>query len=91
MLRNVNQPDDLQRLLIALLSTSGTLAGLSLTLVGIVDIKVLSTKVETIADNMFLFAALGFVLVCYLIFFTLRIERKTSNTYAQLIPCASTT
>ncbi|MGE5153021.1 MAG: hypothetical protein ACM3ST_03305 [Bdellovibrio bacteriovorus] len=29
-------------------------------------------QVETVADDMFLFAALGFVRVCYLVFFTLR-------------------
>jgi hypothetical protein len=72
MLKNFNEPSDLQRLLLSLLATSGTLAGLSLTLVGIVDLKVSGSQIESVADDMFLFAALGFVLVCYLIFFTLR-------------------
>jgi hypothetical protein len=72
MLKHVNNPQDLQQLLLSLLSTSGTLAGLSMALVGIVSLKISNTKVETIADDMFLFASLGFLLVCYLIFFTLR-------------------
>ena len=41
-------------------------------LVGIVNLKAGNTKVETLADDMFLFASLGFLVVCYLIFFTLR-------------------
>jgi nitrate reductase gamma subunit len=72
MLKNVKDHKDLQQLLVSLLSTSGTLAGISLALVGIVNFKVASTKVETLADDMFLFSSLGFLIVCYLIFFTLR-------------------
>jgi hypothetical protein len=55
MLKNINDPKDLQRLLLSLLSTSGTLAGLSMALVGIVNLKVANTKVETLADDMVLF------------------------------------
>jgi hypothetical protein len=72
MLKNVKDPNDLRQILLSLLPTSGTLAGISLALVGIVNIKVVSTKVETLADDMFLFSSLGFVIVCYLIFFALR-------------------
>jgi nitrate reductase gamma subunit len=72
MLKNVKDHKDLQQLLVSLISTSGTLAGISLALVGIVNLKVANTKVETIADDMFLFSSLGFLIVCYLIFFTLR-------------------
>jgi hypothetical protein len=72
MLKNANDPSDLQQLLLALLSTSGTLAGLSMALVGIVNLKIANTRIESIADDMFLFSSLGFLLVCYLIFFTLR-------------------
>lgn len=39
---------------------------------GIVNLKAGNAKVETLADDMFLFASLGFLIVCYLIFFTLR-------------------
>jgi hypothetical protein len=72
MLRNIEDPRDARELLLSLLPTSGTLAGFSLALVGIVDLKVSSTKIETVADDLFLCASLGFVVVCYLIFFALR-------------------
>ncbi|HCU53084.1 MAG TPA: hypothetical protein DIC36_01955 [Gammaproteobacteria bacterium] len=72
MLKNVLEKSDLRRLLLSLLSTSGTLAGLSLALVGIVNLKISNTKIESVADDMFLFASLGFVIVCYLSFFALR-------------------
>ena len=72
MLKNINDPKILQQLLLSLLSTSGTLAGLSMALVGIIHLKVANSKVETLADDMFLCSSLGFLMVCYLIFFTLR-------------------
>jgi hypothetical protein len=72
MLKNVHDPKDIQQLLLALLSTSGTLAGLSMALVGIVNLKASNTNVETLADDLFLFSSLGFLLVCYLTFFALR-------------------
>jgi hypothetical protein len=72
MLKNVKDPKDLQSLLVALFSTSGTLAGLSLALVGIVNLKISNTKVESLADDMFLLSSLGFLVVCYFTFFTLR-------------------
>ena len=86
MLKNAKDPQDLQALLLALLSTSGTLAGLSLALVGIVNIKIANTKVETIADDMFLLSSLGFLIVCYLIFFTLRrIQSPNVQTWSNVI------
>jgi hypothetical protein len=72
MLKNIDNPKDLRQLLLSLLSTSGTLAGLSMALVGIVNLKITNTKIETFADDLFLFSSLGFLLVCYLIFFALR-------------------
>ena len=72
MLKNVKDHKDLPHFLFSLLSTSGTLAGLSLALVGIINLKVANTKVETIADDMVLLSSLGFFTVCYIIFFTLR-------------------
>jgi nitrate reductase gamma subunit len=72
MLKNVDDLKELRQLLMSLLSTSGTLAGISLALVGIVNLRVNNTKIETLADDMFLFSSLGFVVVCYLVFFTLR-------------------
>jgi nitrate reductase gamma subunit len=86
MLKNAKDPQDLQALLLALLSTSGTLAGLSLALVGIVNIKVSSTKVETLADDMFLLASLGFLVVCYFTFFTLRrLNAKSVQLWTNII------
>lgn len=72
MLKNIEDPKDARELLLSLLPTSGTLAGISLALVGIVNVKASSAKVETIADDLFLCSSLGFVVVCYLIFFALR-------------------
>ena len=72
MLKNVEDPQDARELLLSLLPTSGTLAGISLALVGIVNLKASSTKIETIADDLFLCSSLGVVVVCYLIFFALR-------------------
>lgn len=72
MLKNIDEPKDLMQLLLALLSASGTLAGLSMALMGIVNLKIANTQVGTVADDMFLFASLGFLAVCFLIFFALR-------------------
>ena len=72
MLKNARDPDLLLQLLLSLLSTSGTMAGISLALVGIANFRVVSTKVSSIADDIFLFASLGFVIVCYMTFFAIR-------------------
>ena len=72
MLRNANDPKTLLQMLLSLLSTSGTMAGISLALIGIVNLRIASTKVESIADDDFLFAALGFLAVCYMTFFAVR-------------------
>jgi hypothetical protein len=71
----------LQGILIALLATSGTLAGLAMTLVGILDLRVASTRAGTAADDMFLFASFGFVVVCFLTFFALRRIHSTRIGY----------
>ena len=86
MLKNIDNPTDLRQLLLSILSTSGTLAGISLALVGIVNLKVSNTKIETLADDMFLFASLGFVVVCYLVFFTLRrLHIRSVQTWTTVI------
>jgi hypothetical protein len=72
MLKKVKDHKDLPHFLFSLLSMSGTLAGLSLALVGIVNLKIANTKIETIADDVFLLSSVGFFAVCYIIFFTLR-------------------
>jgi len=72
MLKGVERAEELRAALLALLPTSGTLAGISIGLVGIVNLRVSDVRVETFADEVFLLSSLGFVVVCYLIFFTLR-------------------
>jgi hypothetical protein len=72
MLKNFKDPKDIREVLLSLLSTSGTLAGISLALVGIANYKIVSTKTESLADDLFLFSSLGFVSVCSFIFFALR-------------------
>lgn len=72
MLKNINDASDIRQVLLSLLSTSGTLAGISLALVGIVNLKLTNAKLESLADDLFLFSSLGFVIVCYLTFFALR-------------------
>jgi hypothetical protein len=72
MLKNAGDPEILLRVLLSMLSTSGTMASISLALVGIVNLRITSTHVASAADDMFLFASLGFVLVCYMTFFAIR-------------------
>lgn len=72
MLKNARDPDLLLQLLLSLLSTSGTMAGISLALVGIANYRIVSTQVSSVADDLFLFASLGFVIVCYMTFFAVR-------------------
>jgi glucan phosphoethanolaminetransferase (alkaline phosphatase superfamily) len=87
MLKNIGEPEDLRQLLLALLSASGTLAGLSMALVGIVNLKIANASVGTIADDMFLFASLGFLIVCFLIFFTLRLRPAKAQRWTYVIDC----
>ena len=72
MLKNASDQNVLLQLLLSLLSTSGTMAGISLALVGIANYRIISTKVTSVADDIFLFASLGFVVVCYMTFFAIR-------------------
>jgi hypothetical protein len=72
MLNSAKSEKDLRDLLLAQLTTCSTLAGISLTLVGIISIKISNTNMETITDDAFLFTSMGFLINCYLIFFALR-------------------
>jgi hypothetical protein len=72
MLKNISDLRDIREILLALLSNSGTLAGISLALVGILNLKPLTSTLGMYADDLFLFSALGFVIVCYLVFFAMR-------------------
>ena len=72
--------------MLSLLPTSGTMAGISIGLMGVVNLRQTPT-ISSVADDMLLFSALGFLLVCYLIFFALRrvhvglLPRWTTNSY----------
>ena len=72
MFKNTSDKNVLLQMLLSLLSTSGTMAGISLALVVIVNLRITSSKVASVADDIFLFASLGFVVVCYMTFFAIR-------------------
>lgn len=67
-----------------LVSISGTLAGIGLALVGILSAKNSITKVESIADDLFLFSSFGFLLVLSMGYLAqkVRSDKKTANTLA---------
>ncbi len=69
MLKNLKSTEDTKTALFSLLNASSTLAGICIALVGVLQNKI---DAKSIADDMLLFAGLGFLSVCYLVFFTLR-------------------
>jgi hypothetical protein len=86
MLKNVDDPKIILQMLLSLLSTSGTMAGISLALVGIVNLRITNSNVASVADDIFLFASIGFVIVCYMTFFAIRhIESPKLQRWTDLI------
>lgn len=86
MLKDLKEPRELRPVLLSVLSTSGTLAGLSLALVGLVNLKISHTKIGSLADDMFLLAAMGFVTVSCFTFFALRhINSPKVTTWTRII------
>ena len=81
MLKNTSDAADTREILLAILSNSGTLAGISLALVGIINLKPINSKIDTIADDLYIFSALGFVVVCYLVFFAMRLLHSSRIMY----------
>ncbi|MDD5266733.1 MAG: hypothetical protein PHO08_06350 [Methylococcales bacterium] len=81
MFKHNTDTREIREILLALLSNSGTLAGISLALVGILNLKPLTSKIGTYADDLFLFSALGFVIICYLVFFALQILNPSRISY----------
>jgi hypothetical protein len=81
MLKNTNDISDIREILLALLSNIGTLAGINLALVGILNLKPITSKLGVFADDLFLFSALGFVVVCYLVFFAMRLLESPRIMY----------
>lgn len=81
MLKYTNDITDTREILLAILSNSGTLAGISLALVGIINLRPNNLKLDTIADDLYIFSALGFVVVCYLVFFAIRLLHSPRIAY----------
>jgi hypothetical protein len=81
MIKNTDDITETREILLAILSNSGTLAGISLTMVGILNLKPNSLKFDTITDDLYIFAALGFVIVCYLVFFAMRLLHTPRITH----------
>jgi hypothetical protein len=77
MLKDTNDIAEIREILLAILSNSGTLVGISIALVGIINLKPDNSKLDTVADDLYLFSALGFVVVCYLVFFAMRLLHTT--------------
>ena len=71
MLRNVRDPRETREMMLSLLETAGTLAGIAVGLVGFLNGNRGDATV-TIADDMLALSALGFLVVCYLVFFAMR-------------------
>jgi hypothetical protein len=71
MLKNLSDPKEAREAMLSLLSTAGTLAGIGIALVGIINTDRGVTP-ATVADDILLLSALGFLVVCYLIFFAVR-------------------
>ena len=71
MLKNLRDPKEAREAMLSLLSTAGTLAGIGIALIGIINTNGGGTT-ATIADDILLLSALGFLVVCYLIFFAVR-------------------
>lgn len=68
MLQNLQDEKAARDALLSLLPTSGTLAGIAVGLVSILNARP-NGGASTFADDVLVFAALGFLLCCYLIYF----------------------
>lgn len=72
MLRHITDAKETRDVLIALLGASSALAGISMALVGMINLRTDPTFADTLADDMCLLSGLGFVVVCYFAFFAIR-------------------
>lgn len=85
MLKNIKNSDSAVTAMLSLLPTSGTLAGIAVGLAGLINSRA-NGGMATWADEMLVVAALGFLMVCYLIFFAIRATGKPrSMTMMQVI------
>ncbi len=71
VLKNLKDAKDARDAMLSLLPTSGTLAGIAVGLAGVLNAGG-HNHAPTWADDFLLLSALGFLLVCYLIFFAIR-------------------
>lgn len=71
MLKNMKEPKEIRDAMLSLLPTCGTLAGIAIGLASAINLRP-SGGAGTLADEILLVSALGFLIACYLIFFTLR-------------------
>jgi nitrate reductase gamma subunit len=85
MLKNIRESREAREVMLSLLPTSGTLAGISIGLMSVANIKAKGTF-ETIVDDLFLVSGIGFLAVCYLIFFAMRrVESERIESWANVI------
>lgn len=78
MLKNLKESKEAREAMLSLLPTCGTLAGIAIGLVGVINLRPTGGAV-TIADEILLFSALGFLVACYLIFFAIRTVNESSR------------
>lgn len=79
MLKNLKDPREVREAMFSLLPTCGTLAGIAIGLVGVINLFP-AGGTATLADEILLFSALGFLFDCYLIFFAMRTESEESRS-----------
>jgi hypothetical protein len=85
MLKNLKDPKEARDAMFSLLSTSGTLAGIGVGLVGFINVG-RGGVAATLADDILLLSALGFLVVCYLVFFAVRNDNPgTARRMMQVI------
>lgn len=71
MLRDLRDPKEARETMLSMLETAGTLAGIGIGLVGFIESN-RAGATATIADDVLLLSALGFLVVCYLACFAMR-------------------
>lgn len=76
MTQSTGSDTRIQNEMLHLLSVSGTLAGLCITVVALINTLGKSTRAATVVDDMFAICALLFLICIYLIFSALRVRRQ---------------
>jgi len=76
MTQSTGSDTRIQNEMFHLLSVSGTLAGLCITVVALINTLGKSTRAATVVDDMFAICALLFLVCIYLIFSALRVRRQ---------------